>query len=196
MKIFLALSVILLLAGCTKSSTKPQYMTLPPDCRVFSSTPNSGIVCFSEQTIWLEECVNEMVRNKSNKECWFNGMGANDVVFIPKTDFAGEIFQKCNGVRPIVEDKVSVYKKWLEDRILEIQRITPGITRKQVDHVLDINGGICTSDAAIYSHIECPVLKVRIEFEPVSNKHEGSMLSDDDKVNAVSTPYLGYFIAD
>jgi len=39
-------------------------------------------------------------------------------------------------------------------------------------------------------------LKVRIEFEPMSNEHAGFPFNENDKVKAVSMPYLGFFTCD
>jgi hypothetical protein len=155
-----------------------------------------GVVYASEQALWLQTCVNELARNKTNEVRWFNGIGANDVKFIPEVDPAEEIFRKCESVKPLSADKVSIYKKWLEDRISEIQSINVGSTRKQVNQILLQNGEIFTPSAAIYSHKDCQALKVRIEFEPVSDKPKSLAINENDKVKSVSTPYLGFFIID
>jgi hypothetical protein len=161
---------------------------------VFWFTPK-GVVYASEQALWLEECANKLHHNQRNEVRWFNSIGANDVTFIPEVNPSEEIFLKCTSVKPLSADKSIIYKKWLEDRIAEIQSITAGTTRGRVNQLLCQNGGISTPRAAIYSHIECPVLKVRIEFETISHGHAGIEFSDD-KVKAVSMPYLGLFIAD
>ena len=85
---------------------------------------------------------------------------------------------------------------WLKDRITEIQSIVAGTTRKKVNQVLLKNGGIPTPTAAIYSSTECSVLKVRIEFEATQNDNERFPFNEDDKVKAVSMPYLGFFTWD
>jgi len=185
----------LLLAGCKDSDTKHQLSEKPSDGRVFWFTPK-GVVYASEQALWLQSCANELARNQRNGERWFNGIGANDVIFIPKVYPAEEIFLKCTSVKPLSDDKASIYKTWLEDRISEIQSITAGTTRGKVNQLLRQNGGLFTSKAAIYSHIDCEVLKVRIEFEPESNQHAGLKFDENDKVKAVSMPYLGLFTAD
>ena len=191
MNIFLNLVFALLLVGCQKADTKPQ----PSDCRVFRSTPE-GKICVSEQSLWLQTSAYELARNQINEVRWFNGIGANDAIFIPKTDPAEEIFLKCNSVNPLSADKASIYQKWLRDRISEIQSITPVQTRRKVNQILRQNGGIFTPSAIIYSHKECDVLKVRIEFEPVSSEHEGFPLNENDEVKSVSMPYLGFFTCD
>ena len=195
MKVFLTLIFALLVVGCTKSHTKPQPTAESSDCRVFWFTPE-GKICASEPALWLGACAPELYRNQINEVRWFNGIGANDVVFIPEVDPAEEIFQQCESVKPLFADKASNYKKWLKERVSEIQSITAGTTRGKVNQILRQNGGIFTPSAITYSHKECDVLKVRIEFELVSNKHEGFELNENDKVKSVSMPYLGLFTCD
>jgi len=145
---------------------------------------------------WLQTCVVELARNQENQVQWFSGMGANDVEFMPQVNAVDEIFRKCNSVKPLSVDEVPIYKAWLEDRISEIQTITADTTRSQVNQYLLQNGGISTPNAAIYSHKECKVLKVRIEFKPEPDKQQKLVFDPDDKVKAISMPYLGLFICD
>jgi hypothetical protein len=175
MKIFLTLVFVFLLAGCTESNTKPQPAAKPS---VDISGPSS----------WLQTCAHELARNQ--------GIGAGDAIFIPKVDPAEEIFQKCESVEPLSADKALIYKRWLKDRISEIRSITAGTTRRELNKILRQNGGVSAIDAAAYSHIECPVLKVQIKFELVSDGHPKSVFSENDKVKTMSMPYLGFFICD
>jgi hypothetical protein len=182
-KIILTMLFALLLAGCTDSDTKHQL-----------TAESSG--CTSGLSRWLQTCVNELARNQTSEVRQFNGIGANDVTFMPKANPAEEIFLKCESVESLSADKAIIYKKCLEDCISEIQSITAGTTRGKVNQILRQNGGVFTPGAAIYSHRDCAVLKVRIEFETVSHGRAGIEFSEDNKVKAVSMPYLGLFIAD
>jgi hypothetical protein len=184
MKLFLTLAFVFLLAGCTESNIKPQPAAKPSDGRVFWVTPER-IVDASEEAIWLQTCVSKLA-----------SIEAGDAVFIPKVDPTEEIFQKCESVEPLSTDKASIYKKWLKKRISEIQSITAGTTRKELSKILRQNGGISTPDAATYSHIESPELKVRIEFELVSYEHSKFISNENDKVKTISMPYLGFFTCD
>jgi hypothetical protein len=145
---------------------------------------------------WLQTCVYELAGNQENQVQWFSGMGANDVAFMPQVNAVDEIFRKCNSVKPLSVDQVPIYKAWLKDRISEIQSITAGTTRSQLNQYLLQNGGLSTPKAAIYSHKECNVLKVRIEFKPDLDKQQQLIFTADDKVKAISMPYLGLFITD
>lgn len=145
---------------------------------------------------WLKTCVVELARKQESREQWFSGMGANDVEFMPQVDPVDEIFRKCNGVKSLSADELPLYKAWLEDRISEIQSINADTTRSQVNQCMLQNGGISTPEVAIYSHKECKVLKVRIEFKQDPDKQQQLAFDPDDKVKAISTPYLGLFIID
>jgi len=182
-KIILTILFAILLAGCTDFDAKSKL-----------TTESSG--CTSGLSRWLQTCVNELARNQTNKVSRFNGIETNDVTFMPKTNPAEEIFLKCESVEPLSADKASIYKKCLEDYICEIKSITAGTTRGKVNQILRQNGGLFTPGAAIYSHRDCAVLKARIEFETVSHGRAGIEFSEDNKVKAVSMPYLGLFIAD
>jgi len=188
MKIYLILIFSLLLVGCSKSDIKTRSKAESPDCRVFKTTPE-GIICFTEPALWIMKCAPELYIKEGRR---FN----DGTIFIPQVDPAEEIFQKCMDTKPLSDEKAASYKKWLKERVLEIQSITPGMTRREVNKILLQNGGIFMPSAITYSHKECDVLKVRIEFEPLSKEYKGFSLNEDDKVTTVSMPYLGFFTGD
>ena len=171
--ILLSLPFVVLMIGCADSNTESHSAAVPAQ--------------------WLQTCVVELARNQESEVQWFSGMGANDVEFIPEVNAVDEIFRKCNSVKPLSIDEVPIYKEWLEDRISEIQSITADTTRSQLNQYLLQNGGISTPNAAIYSHKECNVLKVRIEFKPEPYK-QGQLFNENDRVKGISMPYLGLFI--
>ena len=145
---------------------------------------------------WLRECTSELAKNQPTETYIFNGVGANDIKFIPKSNPAEEIFNKCKSIRPISAREIPVYKKCLKDCISEIQSINQINTRGEVNKLLRQNGGIFSPQAAIYSHSVCDVLKVRVDFEVRKDENGRTKLSENDKVKAVSMPYLGLFIMD
>jgi hypothetical protein len=181
--ILLSLPFVVLMIGCTDSNTESQ-----------STSEHSISAAVPAQ--WLQTCVVKLAGNQESEVQWFSGIGANDVEFIPEVNAVDEIFRKCNSVKPLSVDEVPIYKAWLEDRISEIQGITAGTTRSQLNQYLLQNGGISTANVAIYSHKKCEVLKVRIEFKPDPYKQEQLEFSGSDKVKGISMPYLGLFICD
>ena len=181
--ILLSLPFVVLIIGCTDSNNGSQS----------TSKPSTSA---AEPAKWLQTCVVELAGNQENQVQWFSGIGANDVAFMPQVNAVDEIFRKCNSVKPLSVDQVPIYKAWLEDRISEIQTITADTTRGQLNQYLLQNGGFFTEKAAIYSHKECKVLKVRIEFRPDPDKQQQLVFNPDDKVKAISMPYLGLFTCD
>jgi len=167
----LTLLVALALVGCSDGDTAFQSTSEPS---------SSG----STASRWLRTCVFELARNQPSEVRWFNGIGANDVEFIPGNNVVEDILERCQSMCPLADADIAFCRSWLKERICEILAITPGTPRAQVDESLLENGGISTPAAAIYSHRDCIVLKVRVEFDK------------NNKVKAMSTPYLGLFIAD
>ncbi len=165
----LTLLFALLLVGCMGGDTEPQSTSEP--------SPSASMA-----SRWLQTCVVELGRNQANEVRWFNGIGANDVVLIPGNNVVEDILERCQKISPLSDAEIPFYRNWLKERISEIQAIRPGIGRADVDQSLLQNGGISTPGAAIYSHRDCTVLKVRVEFD------------ENNEVKAVSTPYLGLFL--
>jgi hypothetical protein len=149
---------------------------------VKSETPSQNLEDIAEPARWIESCT---FKFKGGEVIWFNDMGANDVRFMPILDSEKEIFDECMRMIPLDPDKAKIYKIWLHDRITEIKSLM-NRTRKEADAILTMGGGIFNSSGAIYSHSQCAYLKVRIQFES-----KGPALNKDDKIKAVSKPYLG-----
>lgn len=166
----LTLLFAFLLVGCSDGDTESQSTSEP--------SPSTSM-----PSRWLRTCVVELARNQASEVRWFNGIGANDVVFIPGKNVLEDILQRCQSISPLSDVDISFCRNWLKERISEILAITPGIPHAQVEQSLLQNGGPSTRAAAIYSHRDCMVLKVRVEFD------------ENNEVKAVSTPYLGLFIA-
>ena len=157
----------------------------------FVGCANTKVEPVGDPASWLTSCVVELARSDDNQVRWFNNIGANDVVLIPETNVVEEMFQKCESVEPLSKSEIPYYRMWLEDRVSEILDITAGTTRRRVSQILLLNGGICTPKAGIYSHKQCRVLKVRIEFKPARTAFD-----ENDQVTDISTPYLGLFLID
>lgn len=161
----------ILLFGCKDDNTRTQSI---PEPSYSASTASQ----------WLQTCVNELADNRSGESQWFTGIGANDVSYMTGKNVLEDIFQTCQKISPLSEENLPIYKSWLKNRISDIQALSIGTPRTHVDQVLIQNGGLSTLNSAIYSHKECRVLKVRIEFDNNSN------------IKATSTPYLGLFTTD
>jgi len=154
---------------------------------------------------WLSRCINKIYPDRKSEDFKFNGIEANDVVFLPKKDPLEEIFAKCMSVEPLSSDKAKRSKQWLIECLSYIQSIRPGMTRKQVNELLVGDGGLIIPDAHSYSLSRCNFLKVRVEYDAEPNQRYFEVLpnqeikvgfNEDDKVKAVSLPYIGLGIMD
>ena len=182
-KISLIILITMLLFGCNQLENKPKTVSELSNCK-------------SNLSKWLQDCTHEIVRTQSNEIQSFNSIGSNDTSFIPTSNPAEEIFQKCQSIKPLSAKDEPVYKKCLEQCISEIKSIDTNTTRGEVNKLLQQNGGLSSPQAAIYSHLECDVLKVRVEFEFQRDEDGRAKYNENDKVKAVSMPYLGFFISD
>lgn len=200
MRMLVKLIFVLALVGGSKPNIEAQPAAKPvasPVARsetVTQSIPQSSNskpkddIEFSGPALWLQSCTAKLAqaRDRVGEVVWFNNMGGNDVTFMPKKDPAEEIFNECMRVIPLAPDKIAFCKEWLYARIAEMQAL-PGTTRENINKTLQQNGGISTPAGAVYSHVKCSVLKVRVEYEII-----GTSASKNDKVTAVSKPYLGF----
>jgi len=77
--------------------------------------------------------------------------------------------------------------KFIRACLQDIRSVKPGDTRDDLLRKFVQSGGLYNRRRASYSYLRCPFFKVSVTFEP-SGPGEG--LAADDKVVAVSTPYL------
>jgi hypothetical protein len=185
MRILLSFVFILAMAASSKPETKPEMA----DSKTRTHTADS------KPAHWIQSCTLKLnTGKKAGEVVWFNGMGASDVMFMPKSDPAQEIFDECMRMVPLDPDKAKAYKSWLFDRVAEIESLA-GKTRQRAETILLEDGGISTASGMIYHHSECHALKVRVEFE-TDYKTRGNAVDKDDKIKAVSKPYLGFVMTD
>src|ERR1700747_2231939 len=77
------------------------------------------------------------------------------------------------------------HTKWIARVIDEIQTLKPGMTRKDLVHVFETEGGISTRRQRTYVYRQCPYIKVTVEFEPVDN-YEDIQEMPMDKITKIS----------
>jgi hypothetical protein len=88
------------------------------------------------------------------------------------------------------------HAKWIDSVITSILTIKPGATRKDLLRVFKEEGGISSRTRRKYVYKECPYIKVDVEFAPVGNEDKRIAEMPEDKVTAISRPYLEYGITD
>src|SRR5919108_4227178 len=79
--------------------------------------------------------------------------------------------------------------KWIAKVLREIDRITPGMGRRDLLTVFTTEGGISTRTQRTYVHTECPYIKVTVRFKAVSESSPGPAEDPDDIIESISPPY-------
>ncbi len=87
---------------------------------------------------------------------------------------------------------------WAAKALERMLSVTPGMTRKELLRVLTTEGGISFRRQQTYVSRDCPVFKVRVEFEPVGPPDPAllSIDSENDVVRKVSEPFMQFPIMD
>jgi len=88
------------------------------------------------------------------------------------------------------------HTRWIDSVLRSILTIKPGVTRKDLLKVFTVEGGMYQRNHRKYVYKECPYIKVDVEFTPVGNEDKQVSEMPEDKVTAISRPYLEYGITD
>ncbi len=95
-------------------------------------------------------------------------------------------------------DPQSERLEWVESCLKTIESIKPGMTRRQVDAILKLEGGLQTASPGRYVHPKCPYFKTDIsfDFKRDAADQNRAIMSPDDKVISVGKPYIERMIID
>ena len=83
--------------------------------------------------------------------------------------------------------------KWIEQALLGIQGIKPGMTRADLQKMFVASAGLYSPSTRIFEYRECPYIKVDVEFEAQGIDSSGRQLFAErptDKIIKISHPYL------
>jgi len=80
----------------------------------------------------------------------------------------------------------------------EIETITLGMTRAEVEEKFPLDGGLSVPSSARFTHPDCRFVKVNVEFDVKTDPEDQgrAVWGKDDKVTKVSAPYIETPIAD
>jgi hypothetical protein len=87
------------------------------------------------------------------------------------------------------------HTEWIDSVMRSIQTIKPGATRKDLLRLFMEEGGFYRNHRT-YAYKQCPYIKVDVDFAPAERKSNGLKEMPQDKISAISRPYLDYFITD
>ncbi len=79
---------------------------------------------------------------------------------------------------------------WLAANLTKIWTVKPGMTRQDLLKVFTTEGGISDRTHRTYVLHECYLIKVDVEFRPVSCTNDGLWENPLDIIEKISRPYL------
>jgi hypothetical protein len=85
---------------------------------------------------------------------------------------------------------------WIAKVLDRLDNIHPGMTRKDLDHLVTTEGGLSTRLQRTYVFIDCPYIKVDVHFKAVAGTTNSHEENPEDVVESVSKPYLEFSHAD
>ncbi len=169
---------------------------------VKSQSPRSQ--CTLEQHgRWIEICLAKRPHHsdcgrdfRNDPLCWFQGMGANDVCFMPSQAkwFEKEVLASCSELKSAGSTAGCTFDEhiaWLQSCVARATSLKPGMRRRDMESTFRQDGGMSTRRAAIYTIEGCPGFKIRTEFTPSKD-----LAVSADVITSVAKLYLGRNIVD
>jgi hypothetical protein len=86
--------------------------------------------------------------------------------------------------------------KWIAKALRQIDKIKPGMRRRDLLKNFTTEGGISFRTERTYVYIECPYIKVDVHFKAVDGTTPGLNEDPNDIIESVSKPYLGWSVTD
>ena len=86
--------------------------------------------------------------------------------------------------------------KWISKTLRQIQKVQPGMRRKDLLKIFTTEGGLSNRLQRTYLYFECPYIKVDVHFKPANDT--GNIVKEDpeDVIESISCPYLQWSIMD
>jgi len=85
---------------------------------------------------------------------------------------------------------------WIAKVLRQIEKIEPGMRRKDLVGIFTTEGGISNRFQRTYVHVECPYIKVTIRFKAASDEANALKDDPDDTIESVSQPFLQWSTMD
>jgi hypothetical protein len=86
--------------------------------------------------------------------------------------------------------------KWIAKVLRQIGKIKPGMCRKDLLAIFKTEGGVSFRTQRTYVSVECPYIKVDVQFRAAGNGHSGPNEDPDDVIKSISRPYLAWSVMD
>jgi hypothetical protein len=85
---------------------------------------------------------------------------------------------------------------WIAKVLRQIQKIEPGMRRKDLGGVFTTEGGLSNRFQRTYVHVDCPYIKVNVRFKAASDEVNALKEDPDDTIESVSQPFLRWSTMD
>jgi hypothetical protein len=85
---------------------------------------------------------------------------------------------------------------WIAKVLRQIEKIEPGMRRKDLGGILTSEGGISNRFQRTYLYVDCPYIKVNIRFKAASDETNALKEDPDDTIESVSQPFLQWSTMD
>jgi len=95
-------------------------------------------------------------------------------------------------------DSAASHTKWVEQVLLRVLTIKPGMTRKQLTELFTTEGGLATRAQRTYVYRECSLFKISVNFKASDDSGDDAWIREEenDVIVKVSDPYLQFSIRD
>ena len=97
---------------------------------------------------------------------------------------------------PMSETLTQERTLWIAKVLRQIEKIEPGMRRKDLVGILTTEGGLSNRFQRRYVHVDCPYIKVNVRFKAASDETNALKEDPDDSIESVSPPFLEWSIAD
>jgi hypothetical protein len=85
---------------------------------------------------------------------------------------------------------------WIARVLRQIEKIEPGMRRKDLGGILTTEGGLSNRFQRTYVHVDCPYIKVNVRFKAASDETNALKEDPDDTIESVSEPFLQWSTMD
>ncbi|HWZ83158.1 MAG TPA: hypothetical protein VNW47_11060 [Terriglobales bacterium] len=85
---------------------------------------------------------------------------------------------------------------WIAKVLRQIEKIQPGMQRKDLRDIVTTEGGISNRFQRTYVYVECPYIKVTVKFKAASDETDALKEDPDDTIESVSQPVLQWSTMD
>ena len=86
--------------------------------------------------------------------------------------------------------------QWISKVLRQINKIQPGMTRKDLFNVFRAEGGFSNRLHRTYVYAQCPYIKVDVNFRAANDEGDVTKNDPQDVIVSVSLPYLGWSVTD